>query len=153
MKTPFPEMMMIGWRETTSLPDLGLNDFVAKIDTGARTTALHAANINTYQHDGQTWVEFSVDHNVIETPTVHTLPVHHMREIRNTSGVAEKRIVVVSTLRVGARKQKIEISLSDRADMKYPMIVGRTALRLLHMNVNPGRSWLQSTRPKHKLHN
>lgn len=138
---------MIGWRETVSLPNLGLEQFPAKIDTGARTTAIHASDIKLYEINGEPWVEFTPDHAGLRNVDQCALPVHHKREITNTSGVPEERIVAITTLQIGTRKERIEISLSDRTDMKYPMIVGRTALRQLRLTVDPARSWLQSPKP------
>lgn len=142
-----PTKLMIGWRETVSLPDLGLEQFPAKIDTGARTTAIHASDIKLYEINGDPWVEFSPDHVGLTDVDQCALPVHHKRSFTNTSGIAEERIVVISMLQIGERTERIEISLSDRTDMKFPMIVGRTALRQLRLTVDPSRSWLQSPKP------
>lgn len=142
-----PPKRMIGWRETVSLPDLGLAPFPAKIDTGARTTALHATDLQFYEVDGRPWVAFTPDHDGLTQAVRCALPVHHHRAITNTSGIPEDRVVVISTLRLGDQAARIEISLSDRADMKYPMIAGRTALRQLRLTVDPARSWLLSSRP------
>lgn len=142
-----PPKLMIGWRETVSLTDLGLERFPAKIDSGARTTAIHASNIKLYEVNGEPWVEFTPDHAGLTNVDQCALPVHQRRSFTNTSGIAEERIVVISKLQIGERTERIEISLSDRADMKFPMIVGRTALRQLRLTVDPSRSWLQSPKP------
>lgn len=142
-----PPKQMIGWRETVSLPDLGLDQFPAKIDTGARTTAIHASGIKQYEINGEPWVEFMPDHAGLTIADLCALPVHQRRSITNTSGIAEDRFVVISAFRIGERTERIEISLSDRTDMKFPMIVGRTALRQLRLTVDPSRSWLQSPKP------
>lgn len=138
---------MIGWRETVSLCELGMERFPAKIDTGARTTAIHASDIKLYDIDGQTWVEFTPNHVRLTHVEQCALPVHHIRSFTNTSGVAEERIVAITELRIGERSERIEVSLSDRTDMRFPMIVGRTALRQLRLTVDPSRSWLQSPKP------
>lgn len=145
-----PSKLMIGWRETVSLPDLGLDAFPAKIDTGARTTAIHASDIKLYKIDGQTWVEFTPNHAGLTNVDQCRLPVHHKRKITNTSGVPEERVVAITELQIGERAERIEVSLSDRTDMRFPMIVGRTALRQLRLTVDPSRSWLQSTKPQTK---
>lgn len=141
------EKLMVGWRESASLPELGLEQFPTKIDTGARTTAIHASNIKLYEVNGRTWVEFSPDHAGLIDVDQCVLPVHQKRRITNTSGIPEERIVVITTLSIGGRSERIEVSLSDRADMRFPMIVGRTALRQLRLTVDPSRSWLQSPKP------
>lgn len=146
--TQRPEKLMIGWRETVVLPELSVGPFSAKIDTGARTTALHATDINCSVTDLGVQVSFTPDHSALEEPRRITLPVHHMRDITNTSGTPEMRVIITTMLRLGPRSHPVEISLSDRSDMVFPMIVGRTALRLLRLTVDPARSWLQSPKPK-----
>lgn len=142
-----PEKLVIGWRETVSLPDLGLPDFQAKIDTGARTTALHATNIKQVEINGQMWVEFLPDHQVLGGLDLCAAPVLHKRCITNTSGTPEERFIITSHLKLGSRQARIEISLTDRTDMIFPVIVGRTGLRQLRLIVDPVRSWLQSQKP------
>lgn len=143
-----PKKLMIGWRESVSLPDLNIESFSAKIDTGARTTAIHASDIRTCEKNGVPMVEFTLDHQGVNQTTRFTLPVHHKRAITNTSGVPEERFLVLATINIGERSALIEVSLSNRSDMRYPMIVGRTALRLLKLTVDPTRSWLQSSKPQ-----
>ena len=139
--------LLAGWRETVSLPDLGLTGFKAKIDTGARTTALHATNITVREVDGHPWVEFLPDHDAFDRAEVCRMPVLHTRKITNTGGVPQERLIVATRLRIGGRTERIEVSLTDRSDMKFPIIIGRSALRLLRLNVNPSRSWLLTDRP------
>jgi hypothetical protein len=138
--------LVIGWREEISLPDLGLTNIRAKIDTGARTTALHASHIRTYQRDGALWVQFhpSTHRGLPDIDLCHA-PVHDRRQIKNTSGIPEERIVIRTHLHIADRKYLIDVSLTDRADMAYPIIIGRTAIRNHSLLVNSGRSWL--TRP------
>ncbi|PYG26397.1 ATP-dependent zinc protease family protein [Pelagimonas varians] len=142
-----PKKLVIGWRETVSLPDLDLTGFQAKIDTGARTTALHATNIRKLEINGRLWVEFLPDHQVLEGSDLCAAPVLHKRCITNTSGTPEERFIITSHIHLGARQARIEISLTDRTDMIFPIIVGRTGLRQLRMIVDPVRSWLQSEKP------
>jgi hypothetical protein len=142
--------LMIGWREIVSLPDLDLNLFNAKIDTGARTTALHASNISEIEIDGEKWVEFIPDHDASESKSYRKARVLHVRNITNTSGVPEKRFIIATTLSIGQQKQRIEVSLADRSEMKFPLILGRTALRVCRLTVDSSRSWLVSDKPKKK---
>lgn len=137
-------MQMIGWRESVSLPDLGLVSFRAKADTGARTTALHATNIACIEVNGQPWVEFLPDHNPLVSVNLSAAPIHHLRNITNTSGIPEKRFIIATRLRLGKREAQIEVSLTDRSDMRFPIIIGRTAMKQLRLTVDPSRSWLQS---------
>lgn len=142
-----PKKLTIGWRETVSLPDLDLTSFQAKIDTGARTTALHATNIRQLEINGRMWVEFLPDHQVLDGSDLCAAPVLHRRSITNTSGTPEERFIITSHLTLGPRQARIEISLTDRSDMVFPVIIGRTGLRQLRMIVDPVRSWLLSQKP------
>lgn len=143
---PKQKHMTVGWRETISMPALGLNGFRAKLDTGALTTALHATQISRRVIDGKPWVEFLPDHEDLEGSDYCLLPLLHSRMIKNTSGIPEARFIVATTLEIGDRKGRVEVSLTDRSDMKYPIIIGRSAMRLLRLTVDPSRSWLQSKR-------
>lgn len=141
-----PKRLMIGWRETISLPDLGIHRFAAKNDTGALTTALHASDITCVESEGLLWVRFYPDHDGINNAEPCVLPVLHKRDITNTGGIPESRLIVSTTLQIGPRKAQIEVSLTDRSDMTYPIIIGRSAMRLLRLTIDPTRSWLQSQR-------
>ncbi|WP_089233643.1 ATP-dependent zinc protease family protein [Tropicimonas sediminicola] len=137
---------MIGWRETVSLPDLGLMTFRAKIDTGALTTALHASGISRIEVGGKPWVEFLPDHGSLVDTSLCRLPILHSRKITNTSGIPDERYIVATTLQIGEHRARIEVSLADRTDMTFPIIIGRSAMRLMRLTVDPARSWLQSPR-------
>ncbi|PRY26439.1 hypothetical protein CLV78_101534 [Aliiruegeria haliotis] len=141
--------LTIGWREYVSLPELGLNDFTAKIDTGALTTALHATDIRTYTADnGNVWVQFRPPDLGHEAPEICHARVSDHRKVKNSGGVSEPRYFIRTNLRVEQRVFLVEISLTDRGELKYPMIIGRTALRGHGLVVDCGHSWL--TRPKPK---
>ena len=141
---------MIGWRESVSLPDLNLSLFSSKTDTGARTTALHASNISEIEVDGEQWVEFIPDHDASVPESCCKARVLHVRSITNTSGVPEERFIIATTLRIGEQEQRIEVSLTNRSEMKFPLILGRTALRVCRLTVDPSRSWLVSEKPKNR---
>ena len=132
---------IIGWREIVSMPDLGLIDIPAKIDTGARTTALHADHIRRIQVKGEDWVEFHPSHPALDDVDLIAQPLRDMREITNTSGVPEERFVIATPLVVGERVRSAEISLTDRAGMNFPIIIGRRALRTHRMIVDISKSW------------
>lgn len=139
---------IIGWRETVSLPDIGLVDIPAKIDTGARTTALHAERIRLIEVNGTEMVEFLPDHHALDDPELIARPLVHLRDIRNTSGVPERRFVIRTPLRVGERTRMADISLTDRAGMKFPIIIGRRALRTHRLIVDIGKSWTTGPDPR-----
>ena len=134
---------LIGWREWIGLPGLGIRAIKAKVDTGARTTALHAVDIHRTEHaDGTHWLAFTVPagngHDVLRVEA----PMVEEREIRNTSGVPDPRPVIRTALSIDRRRWPIEITLADRTEMGFDVILGRTAIRRRGLLVNPGRSFL-----------
>ena len=140
-------MLTIGWQERVDLPLLGLTNLKTKIDTGARTSALHATDIHEFERDGVPWVRF---HSRFDDDTrdvdVET-PVHDRRPITNTSGVPETRVVIRTKFRIARRAWTIDLSLTERTEMTFRMIVGRTALRGRSVLVDPGRRYLTSEPP------
>jgi hypothetical protein len=141
--------LVIGWREFIDLPGLGLFDLPAKIDTGARTTALHARKLRRFQRDGVDWVSFLPPKQKGTSPVAVELPIHDERAITNTGGVPDKRIIVRSPMRIGGRRFLIEISLANRRGMTFPVIVGRTAIRGHGILVDSGRSYLTNPSQTH----
>jgi hypothetical protein len=133
-------MLIVGWRERVDLPLLGLSNLNAKIDTGARTSALHATAIKTFERDGVPWVRFHTKFDDDSIDTDVECPIHDRRDIKNTSGIPETRIVIRTKFRIGKRLWTIDLSLTERSDMKFRMIVGRTALQKHHILVDPSKS-------------
>ena len=139
-RRPPPEV--IGWREHVALPDFGITGLDAKIDTGARTSALHAVDQRVIEVDGERWVEFMIPaHNRPTTQTVRALLVGE-RDIKNTSGVPERRLIVHTALLMGRHRWTIEVSLANREKMEFDLILGRTAIRRRRILVDPGRSFV-----------
>ncbi|WP_298432396.1 RimK/LysX family protein [uncultured Jannaschia sp.] len=131
-------MLTIGWEERVSLPLLGLTGLKAKIDTGARTSALHATDIVPFDRDGIPWVRF---HSRFDDDTRDIdveCPIHDQRNIKNTSGVPEMRYIIRTRFAIARRAWRIDLSLTERTDMTFRMIVGRTALRNRSVLVDPG---------------
>lgn len=134
--------LIIGWRECVGLPELGIPAVEAKIDTGARTSALHAEDIETFEREGERWVRFHVPHGDRLHVSDCTARLVDCREVKNTSGEPAERPVILTTLVLNHRRWKIEITLADRANMTLPMILGRTALRRHRVLIDPGKSHL-----------
>jgi hypothetical protein len=134
----------IGWREYARLPDLGIGPLIAKVDTGARTAALHAVNIEILARSDGRCVQFDA---VIDEASYATrrclLPLHGVKRVKNTSGATEERCVVETELEIGARRWSVLVTLTDRGDMGAPMLIGRSAVKGRFM-VDPGRSFLLS---------
>jgi hypothetical protein len=134
---------VIGWRETIDLPQFGLGPIPAKIDTGARTSALHATNIELIERDGNPLVRFRIDlGHGHETTTCETHAVSR-RRITSSNGHSEERLVVETKLALGGLLFSAEFSLTDRSDMLHPVLVGRTALGRRFL-VDPARTYLLS---------
>lgn len=132
-------MLVIGWQERVDLPHLGLTNLKAKIDTGARTSALHATDIAEFERDGAAWVRF---HSRFDDDTQDRdveCPIHDRRDITNTSGVPEPRLIVRTRFRIARRIWQIDLSLTERTEMTFRMIVGRSALRGHSIVVDPGK--------------
>lgn len=133
----------IGWREWIGLPALGIVAIRAKIDTGARTTALHADDIVRTEHaDGTHWLAFTVPGGEGHGTLRVEAPMVEEREIKNTSGVPDPRPVIRTTLSIDRRRWPIEVTLANRTEMGFDIILGRTAIRRRGLLVNPGRSFL-----------
>lgn len=131
----------IGWREMVSLPDLDIAGMKAKIDTGARTSALHAEQQELFTRQGVPWVQFLVPSGNGGLSSVKA-PLFDRREIKNTSGVPEERLVIRTRLLLGGHCWTIDVSLADRKQMEFDLILGRTAIRGKRVLVDPGRSFV-----------
>lgn len=138
-----PRHLIVGWREWVGLPALNIEMIRAKIDTGARSSSLHAKKIEIFDQDGQDWVRFEVvlDHAHEHGRIPCVAPVSDIRSIKNSFGHSEERVLIRTLLRISSGVWPIEVSLADRENMTYPALLGRTALRK-HAIVDPGRSYL-----------
>lgn len=143
------DKIMIGWREWVALPDLGLK-VKAKVDTGARTSALHAFELETFEKDGAEWVRFKIHPRQHRTDreVLCEAVVKGARVITDSGGHREQRYVIESTLALAGRAWPIEITLTARDDMRFRMLLGRTAIKR-HAFVDPGRSYL-TRRPRNE---
>jgi hypothetical protein len=137
-----PVEEVIGWRELVGLPDFNIASLRAKIDTGARTSALHAEDQMIFERDGEKWVRFSFPREGKSADRLLEARVFDEREIKNTGGVPERRLIVRTTLVLGRHRWKIEVSLADRKKMEFDLILGRTAIRRHRIWVDPGRSYI-----------
>jgi hypothetical protein len=135
---PTMPLPLIGWKEHVSFPRLKLGPIVAKIDTGARTAALHADMIEVTGRR----VRFMIGHKRFAAP----LAGH--KHVKSSNGISELRPVIRATMQLGNRQFKAEVTLTQRGDMGVPLLLGRTTISGKYL-VHPSRSFLLSRKEKH----
>ena len=135
--------IVLGWREWVHLPDLGLPWIKAKVDTGAKTSCLHAFSLDTFVKDGDNWVRFGIHPHQNETDTeiYCEAKIIEQRIVSDSGGHKENRIVISSDIVLGEKRWPIEITLTNRDTMQFRMLLGRTAMQNL-VTVKPDKSYL-----------
>lgn len=135
---------IIGWREMVAFPELGLDKIKAKIDTGARSSALHAYNIETYKtKSGKLKARFSV-HPIQKNNRIIVECVANVidqRMVKSSSGQKELRTTILTTLAMGGEEWPIELTLTNRDTMGFRLLIGRTAIKKKFL-VDPQKSYL-----------
>lgn len=140
---------MLGWREWVALPDLHVPEIKVKIDTGARTSAVHAYEIQPFDRDGRAYVGFFL-HPIQEQERPEIWcesPVLDERTITSSNGEQEIRYIIETLLNVGDDSWPIELSLANRDEMGFRMLLGRQAMRG-RLIVDPGRSFCMGGEPE-----
>ena len=141
----------LGWREWVSLPGLGIKHIKAKVDTGARTSALHAFEIEAVVEDGRQRVRFKM-HPIQrddETVTECVADVVDRRMVSDSGGHREMRWVIATTVAIGPHSWPAEFTLTSRDDMLFRMLLGRTAIAG-KATVDPARSYLVGKKRRKK---
>lgn len=142
------EPLTVGWREWVALPDLRVHAIKAKIDTGARTSALHSYSIEPFRRGGALWVRFVLQ-PIQQSDAVKVAceaPAIDQRTVRNSGGGVETRYIITTLLKLGEDAWPIELALTNRDQMGFRMLLGRTALQRRAL-IEPGRSFLLGKPP------
>lgn len=137
-----PKLPIIGWREWVGLPDLGIRSIKAKVDTGARSSSLHAFDAELFRNGGEEWVRFKVHPIQRRDSTVIQLEskVLDTRSVRSSSGTAEVRPVIMTPVTLLGVTWPVELTLANRDQMGFRMLLGRQAVRRRFL-VDAGNSY------------
>ena len=139
---PRGDRAVLGWREWLALPVLGIASIRAKIDTGARSSSLHVDSQWRFVEGGMPWTGFRITTGVRGDQAIEAMaPVHDERIVTDSSGHRSRRVFLRTLMRVGDLEREIEINLTDRRGMLFPMLLGRSAMARA-FTVDPARSFL-----------
>ena len=122
--------LIVGWREWMALPAIGVDAICAKVDTGAKSSALHVDAMETFERDGAEWVRFTLHHGRLGSDgTVDAeARVVDRRLVTDSGGHETERLFIATDLLVGGLRYPIELNLTSRHNMRFPMLLGRTAM-------------------------
>ncbi len=138
-----PEPMTVGWREWVALPDLGLPAVKAKVDTGAKTSALHAFRLERMRKNNQDWVRFYM-HPIQKNDLIVVrcqAPLLDERLVTDSGGHTESRAVIETRLLLGGAEWLVQMTLTERDKMRFRMLLGRRAMTG-RVTVAPDASYL-----------
>lgn len=149
--TDIGDRLIIGWREWVALPDFNIDRIKAKIDTGARSSALHAWDIEPYIRDGEDWVRFNLhpfqrNDEIVQPGQAR---ITDRRVVTNSGGMSEERFFIEVDVVIGKHHWPIELNLTNRDQMGFRMLLGRTAIRDRAL-VAPGSSYLLGGKSKRR---
>lgn len=136
------ELPTVGWREWVALPELGISAVKAKVDTGARSSSIHALNVEVFHRGGKAFVRFAVHPFQRDTKTTVQVeaPLLEHRRVRSSGGHETIRPVVVTEVELLGQRWPIELTLANRVTMGFRMLLGRQAVRRRFL-VDPAGSY------------
>jgi hypothetical protein len=149
MATPSSQRnrVVLGWREWLALPALDIISIRAKVDTGARSSCLHVDAQWRFTEGGVPWVGFRITTGVTGGQVIEAMaPVHDERTVTDSSGHRSRRVFLRTPMRLGNIEREIEINLTDRRGMLFPMLLGRSSMARA-FTVDPARSFLHGNPP------
>ena len=139
--------IMLSWREWVALPELGVTRVRAKVDSGARSSALHVDELWRFTEAGAPWVGFRLTPGKSTGVIEARAAIFDERDVADSGGHRGKRIFLRTTLQLAGQQRAIEINLTDRRGMLFPMLLGRTAIAGL-FTVDPARSFVHGRQPR-----
>ncbi|MGA0933956.1 MAG: ATP-dependent zinc protease [Pseudohongiellaceae bacterium] len=122
--------LKVGALEQCDLPELGIEKLHVRVDTGAATSSLHVDNIDEFRKGGKNYVSFDLHPDIHNVDSIirTTAPVEGTKKVKSSSADTEKRVVITTLIRLAGREWPIKITLTDRSEMTYLMLMGREAM-------------------------
>ncbi len=145
------ELKTIGWREWVSLPDLGVDMIKAKVDSGARTSSLHAFNIEIYKRGENKFVKFTIhpEQRSDNREKVCRSKILEFRKVKSSNGQSELRPVILTKVKLLNETWEVEMTLTNRDEMGFRMLLGRESIRKRFL-IDTGRSFYGTKNKKGK---
>ena len=153
-KKKHANLPVIGWREWVGLPEFDVKSIKVKVDTGARSSSLHAFDMHPFRRNGQDWIRFQI--HPVQRKSIRCVEVesrvHEYRHVRSSSGKASLRPVVITRVELFGRSWPIELTLAGRDEMGFRMLLGREAIRGRFLT-DPGSSYYAGKPARKKTDN
>ena len=137
---------ILGWREWAALPELGISRIKCKVDTGARSSAIHASEIEVDQERNLVQFKVQPTQGKSSRQVICTAALFDERVVTDSGGNRERRFFIETPVVIGAHEWAVEMSLTDRDTMRFRMLLGRTAMKSRFI-VNPAKSYLVGKKP------